>query len=240
MGKNDSSEMSIASWSISLKPDLTKNISVPDSIVTYAPSISDEDMPREVSILLPTHPGPQALIDSISDAHACNASIAIGLFMPDPFLAVEREARKIRAMGVTWVSNLPTVEQHDEEFTQQLADVGLDRSKEHEALAGFKSAGLKIAVAVASAQASLEAVTLNPDTLIVIPRVSDFAAGFPSPRQRGAAAQLVKDAIAETGWRGPVLGYGDEREVDHSSQWPDCVDGMLFRPTIQTFGALAV
>lgn len=239
MGKNDSSEMSIASWSIRLKPHAPQKLSVPDRILTYAPSIPDEDMPQEVSILLPTHPGPQSLIDQISNGQACDSSTAFGLFMSDPFLALEREARRINAMGVGWVCNLPTVEQHDEEFTQQLSDVGLDRTKEYEALSEFKSAGLRIAVVVSNAPAALEAISLSPDALMVLPRVSDFAAGFPSPRQRGAAAQLVQDAINDTSWRGPLLGYGDDREVDHPSQWPECVDGMLFRPTGIPHGALS-
>lgn len=232
MGKNDSPVISVASWLIRLKPQISERMLVPDCILTYAPSIPDEDMPQEASILLPTHPGPQSLIELISDKQTYNSSSAIGLFMSDPFLAVEREARRLIAMGVTWVCNLPTVEQHDEEFTQQLADVGLDRSKEYESLRAFKSAGLKIAAAVSNVPAAKESVSLNPDALIVIPRTSDFAAGFPSPRQRGAAAQLIKDAINDTDWNGPLLGYGDEREIDHPSQWPECVDGMLFRPIV--------
>lgn len=236
MGKNDSFITSIATWAISLKAHTQGQFSAPCSIVTYAPSIPDEDMPPEVSLLLPTRPGPQSLIDTFVDDQAFNSEIAIGLFMSDPFLAIEREARRLSSADIAWVCNLPTVEQHDEEFTQQLADVGLDRSREYAALGGFKSAGLKIAVAISSEAGAREAIALNPDALIVIPRISDFAAGFPSPRQRGAAAQLVRDAIAETSWNGPLLGYGDDRETEHTSQWPETVDGMLFRPTMTTLG----
>lgn len=240
MGKNDSSEISIASWPIRLKKSVENRFFVPSSIWTYAPSIPDDDMPPEVSVLLPTRAGSQSLIDVFDHQGTFDPAAAIGLFMSDPFLAVQREARRLKSMNVDWVSNLPTVEQHDDDFTQQLADVGLDRSREYTVLDGFKAAGLKVVVIITSAEGAVDALSLMPDVFIVIPRVSDFAAGFPSPRQRGAAAQLVRDAITDTGWNGPLLGYGDDREIEHPSQWPDTVDGMLFRPTIMQLGKLSV
>ena len=66
--------------------------------------------------------------------------------------------------------------------------------------------------------------------MIVLPRVADFAAGFPSFRQRGAAAHAVAEAARQAGWTGFLLGLAERREADHETLWPDSLDGVLCRP----------
>lgn len=230
MNNGETSDNSVLYWRITWRIDAEGATPLPKGIVTVPASFSDGDMPPEIALLLPTNDGPSAFINHITRAQRWDATTAVGLFMSDPFLSAEREARQLREFGVAWIANLPTIEQQDQEFTQQLADVGLDHIREIEMISAFKSAGFKIAVVASNAEGAAAAARIAPDAVIVLPRVSDFAAGFPSPRQRSAIAQSVRDVLIESGWSGPVIGYGDAREAAHDSQWPDAVDGMLCRP----------
>src|SRR3546814_3025549 len=52
------------------------------------------------------------------------------------------------------VANLPTVEQQDVDFAQQLADVGLDFTREVDHLGRFRRAGFNVIAAVAGTAAA--------------------------------------------------------------------------------------
>ena len=80
------------------------------------------------------------------------------------------------------------------------------------------------------ADGALMAAALGAGVVIVMPRVSDFAVGFPSSRQRGAAIQKIRAALSDSDWQGSILGLGDETEAAHPSLWPEGVDGLLVRP----------
>src|SRR3546814_2886307 len=69
------------------------------------------------------------------------ADRALGLFLADPFLNIAGQVSRLRRAGVTSVANLPTVEQQDVDFAQQLADVGLDFTREVDHLGRFRRAG---------------------------------------------------------------------------------------------------
>ena len=207
---------------------------VPAAVLTTSAGFDHPNMPPEVALMLPTNDGPAAFADTLLQAQNRDPAVAAGLFLSDPFLSVERVGRRLRDAGVEWVCNLPSVEQQDEEFTQLLADVGLDRHGEVAALGKFKEAGLKVAAVVSSAAGACDVAGIGADAIIVLPRISEFAAGFPSPRQRGAAAQSVRDAVRDNGWHGPLLGYGDDSETDRESRWHDAVDGILCRPVPAT------
>src|SRR3546814_9713912 len=97
-----------------------------------------ESLPPEVALLLPTTAGADGLSAALATMPATGlatglerfADRALGLFLADPFLNIAGQVSRLRRAGVTSVANLPTVEQQDVDFAQQLADVGL-RSEEH-------------------------------------------------------------------------------------------------------------
>lgn len=187
-------------------------------------------MPEEVAILLPTNQGPTGLIENmVTDPAACHNAI-LGLFLASPFLNVAVESTRLRRAGIDWIANLPSVGQHDEEFSQQLADVGLGFDRELECLAQFHSEGFRIAAVVADARTASAAAAIEPEAMIVLPRVADYAAGFPSLRQRSTAVQSVADAAGAAGWAGILLGLGESREADSKSLWPNRLDGFVCRP----------
>ncbi len=187
-------------------------------------------MPDEIALLLPNHSGASGLISEVHSAPWQMEARALGLFLADPFFNAEAETKRLREAGINWIANLPTVEQQDQEFVQLLGDVGLDRTLEIERLRHLSVSGFRVLAVVASPEAASAAIRVNPDAVFVIPPVADFAAGFPSFRQRGAAAREVLEAIRAVDWKGPLLGLAAESEVAHETLWPEALDGVVCRP----------
>ena len=226
--------MDFLTWQVVLRAALVSNRShLPSRIATISPGLRHIGMPEEVGILLPSNAGPKALVDALVGQIGRLEDAALGLFLGGPFLNVGLEGARIAAAGISWITNLPSVVQQDPSFSEELADVGLGFERELEGLAGFRAQGFRIAVVVADAPGASLAAELQPEAMIVLPRVADFAAGFPSLRQRGAAAQAVAEAAAGAGWSGLRIGLGEAGEVDHERLWPDSLDGLLCRPVVE-------
>lgn len=184
-------------------------------------------------MLLPTSHGPGRLIDDITDDPTLCADAMLGLFLAGPFLNVALESARLRRAKVHWITNLPSVEQQDLEFSRQLADVGLDLERELECLSQFRSEGFRTAAVIADARGAAAAAEIKPDIMVVLPRIVDFAAGFPSLRQRSTAVQSVAAAARGAGWSGIVLGLGDTSEAGSERLWPAHLDGLVCRPTTE-------
>jgi len=203
---------------------------LPAGILTTGPPFRHESMPHEVTILLPTNRGPGPLIEAVLAQPALLANTILGLFLASPFLNVKLESARLARAGCGWITNLPSVVQQDEEFSRQLADVGLGFDRELESLAQFRAAGFRVAAVVADARSAAAAAAIDPEAMIVLPRVADFAAGFPSLRQRSSAVQAVADAARGKGWSGALLGLGEAGEANNPGLWPHPLDGFVCRP----------
>ncbi len=219
----------LLSWPLVWRPGAQPDPLAPAALVTLAPRLRDCGLPAEVAILLPNQDGCRTLLATLASTPPPPGSAA-GLFLADPFLRVAPTAATLRAAGIAAIANLPSAGQHDPELAQQLADVHLDSAREAERLAAFKAAGLRILAVVCDGEAAYALAAADPDLVLVLPKVGDFAAGFPSLRQRGAAAQAVRAALAEAGWQGPLLLLADRTEADHPRLWPQCVQGVVCRP----------
>lgn len=231
MSSNPTGTLERMSWPIVLRSRSVAHVAgLPPAILTVAPGFRHESMPNEVGVLLPSNEGPKKLIDVVVQDPTCRGSAMLGLFLANPFLNVGLEGARLAAAGVGWVTNLPSVEQQDVEFSQQLADVALDHGRELDGLSQFRGLGLRIAAVVAGGDGAAAAAAIEPDAMIVMPGIADFAAGFPSLRQRGTAAQAVAQAARAAGWSGLILGLADAREADHEALWPDSLDGIVCRP----------
>jgi hypothetical protein len=220
----------LRSWKVALRPGDSRAGEVPASILTTGPRFQLESMPDEVAMLLPTNCGPTRLIERVVDEPGLCANAILGLFLANPFLNVETESERLRHSGVGCITNLPSVDQQDDEFARQLPDVGLGSQRELDYLAQFHNQGFKVAAVVADASSAEAAAVIQPEIMIVIPRVADFAAGFPSLRQRGTAAQGVFEAAHAAGWNGVLLGLGEQRELESEGLWPNRLDGLVCRP----------
>lgn len=203
---------------------------LPTAVATITPPFRSGDLPDEIGLLLPNKDSLAATLRAVESDPEKLRDHALGLFLADPFLNLRLEIDRLKQLGLRWVTNLPSTEQQDPEFSQQLADVGLDCGLEYDRLAACRAAGLGVIAVVADAGSARLAVAAGPSALVVMPRVADFAAGFPSFRQRGAAALAVRRAVAETAWRGPILALGDKTETEHAGIWPETLDGLVRRP----------
>jgi hypothetical protein len=205
---------------------------LPAGFRTLASPFRHDGLPDEVALLLPNQDGARSLLNAVAAAPEPSQDEGLGLFLADPFLNIPQVCRRLNAAGITWVANLPSVTQQDEEFARQLTDVGLDLGRELSRLAALRDEGFRIAVTVTDRSGAASAVEIAPDVMIVLPRIADFAAGFPSARQRGAAVQEVAAAAAAGGWSGSLLGLGSSEEAAYERLWPGGVDGLLCRPVL--------
>lgn len=203
---------------------------LPSAIVTAGPPFRHEGLPVEVGLLLPNTRGASALIANAVEWPACCAGRALGLFLADPFLNLSAEMAALKQAKIGCIANLPSVAQQDAEFVQQLEDVGLDFAREVDRLGQLRQGRFRVVGVVSDASAAARLAAVDPTAVVVLPRVADFAAGFPSFRQRGAIAQQVAGALAEAGWRGPLLGLATADEAAHETLWPEALDGVLCRP----------
>ncbi|GJL83210.1 MAG: hypothetical protein DHS20C01_28440 [marine bacterium B5-7] len=205
---------------------------LPGEIITVRPGFDHPDMPAEVAILLPSNRGPEILIDHVIETTPLAADTMIGLFLANPLLNIQSAGKRLKHAKIKWVTNLPSVSQQDREFSGQLADVDLDHNRELSCLAQFKSFGFRIIAVVTDAEEAKAAVEINPDVIFVMPRVADFAAGFPSLRQRSSAAQAVAGSMHSHGWSGSLLGLGLENEIEHPSLWPGTINALVHLPSV--------
>ncbi len=223
------SPTSMLAWRIVLRHDVSPSPAPPTRLLTRAGPFSHENMPAEIAMLLPSGDGPTELVDEVA-AHPQVASDAVlGLFLASPLINVAITAERLARAGVTWIANLPSVCQQDEEFARQLVDVGLDAGREFANLGQLRRLGFCVAAAVSDVDGARAAAPIAPEMIIVMPRVADYAAGFPSLRQRASALQSVRDAMADTGWSGLLIGLGEPRDADSEGLWPPRADGLLCR-----------
>lgn len=221
--------MNLLTWQIVRRAaSLVCDWPLPPAILTAGPPFCHESLPAEISLLLPNTPGAGGLIAAVAAAPDRLAGQAFGLFLADPFLNVPGEVAGLRAAGVSCIANLPSVEQQDVEFAQQLEDVGLDFAREVDRLGQFRHAGFQVIAVVAGVPAAAAVRLLAPQAVVVMPRIADFAAGFPSFRRRGALAREIKAALGD--WSGPLIGLATGGETAHETLWPDVLDGVLCRP----------
>lgn len=206
------------------------DLGLPTEIRTRAAALAEDNMPDEVGMLLPSGTDSEHLIEHVTRPPHPARPPMVGLFLADPFLYIPVESRRLQAAGIRWISNLPSVAQQDEEFAVQLADVGLDAVREFDALARFRAAGFRVAATVVDADGARAAAAITAEAVIILPRVADFVAGFPSLRQREVAVQGVSRALREAHWSGALLGLAEERDTESRGLWPQGLDGLVIRP----------
>ncbi|GGE82119.1 hypothetical protein GCM10007285_07140 [Stappia taiwanensis] len=190
---------------------------VPSGILTFAPGGADLGLPPEVALHLPTAAGNKVLLDALTQpaGHPRTTAIkdkAAGLFMADCFLHVERTAEILRAAGIEWVCNLPTVGQHDRAFQHVLSQVNMGVDRELAVCDAFRTRGFRLLVAVSEAEAAPRWARLDPEAIAHVPGLAAFRTGRPALSQRRAAEAELRAALAAKGWKGLFLPYGNPEE----------------------------
>ncbi|MGR3659784.1 MAG: phosphoenolpyruvate hydrolase family protein [Paracoccaceae bacterium] len=178
-------------------------------------------------MLLPTGPGSRQIVDALTTSpHLFDGAIT-GLLVTDPAINFERTIKSMKAANNRWVANLPTIGLHDAEFKSFLNEVALGVSKEIEILAKFKARGIKIMAVLADFPQAEAMALLDPDAIVILPKVSGFLDGWPSLATRKKNERVLRAALSQNGWNGPCLGYRAKNEDNNG--WP-CLE----RPNLLT------
>jgi len=197
----------------------------PRSLFAASPPDLSPRLPFEISLLLPI----QKPSDPVPDNTENPANVAAALFLANPLLHVATWARHLRKRGVGWVSNFPSVTQHDDSFQDRLCDVDLGPAKERALLAEFRAAGLRTLVCVSHPRDAVAAVMDGCDALLVLPKTAEFELGFPSVRRRSAQIADIRAAVPQAGVA--ILGLLQPAEAGFPSAQPVGMDAAMVRPS---------
>ena len=198
---------------------------LPSGICTPGTPDLPEQMPPEVALLLP---GPHSAAP-LPAKDRLPRGAGFGVFLANPILHIASLARELRAREITWIANLPSVIQHDEDFLRHLNDVGLGFAKEAALLRLLREAGLRVLAAVADAGQARQAAELGAAALAVLPPVAAFEAGFPSMRERAEQIARLRAGFPEL--RLPLLGLLSKAEGRLPATWPPGLNAGLIRPS---------
>ena len=190
-------------------------------IVTFAAGFQSANLPPEVSMLLPTVPGAKRIAEALTTSPQIFDGAVTGLLVTDPAIKFERTIKSMKAANNRWVANLPTIGLHDAEFKSFLNEVALGVPAEIDILAKFKAHGIKIMAVLADFSEAKAMAKLNPDAVLIMPKVSDYLDGWPSLATRVENERTIRAALSQNVWDGRCLGYRAPGEDNNG--WP-CVE----------------
>lgn len=128
-------------------------------------------LPYELSGLLPNRDHRRdlmKLIDHLPVNHDGDRSV-VGIFAADPFLDCKRIAKRMTHKGYHQVVNIPPVAGYGSEFLVTLDKVGSGKAQEQRNLGRLADRGLKLSLAVTSADHIDSALSWSPRRLWVVP-----------------------------------------------------------------------
>lgn len=182
-------------------------------------------------MLLPKTQCTHGLLRTIEAHPDIAQNCIVGLFVTDPFLNLPRIARDLLDMGVQWVTNLPTISQHEEEFSTLVDDVGFGVKAEMAALTQLAKAGMKIMASASNVSDATDIISTNPDAVFVLPTLRNLSAGFTSLTTRTLRLKSMREALEKHGYTGPVMGLL-EREEAEKPKASYAMGGAILRPQV--------
>ena len=153
-------------------------------------------------MLLPTVPGAKRIAEALTTSPQIFDGAVTGLLVTDPAIKFERTIKSMKAANNRWVANLPTIGLHDAEFKSFLNEVALGVPAEIDILAKFKAHGIKIMAVLADFSEAKAMAKLNPDAVLIMPKVSDYLDGWPSLATRVENERTIRAALSQNGWDG--------------------------------------
>ncbi len=205
---------------------------LPSAILTEKPAFVSPSVPAEIALMLPARAGSETLPTGLEIPRDLDDE-ALGIFLTNPFLNLDRLIQRFGSTSVKWFANYPTVGFQDQEFAPQLADVGFDPGLEVRAATRLIKAGFNWFAVVSDLAFVDDILQAKPAAVLAMPRLSDYTAGFPSPRVRTALVEQVLEAVKEKGLAIPVLGFGETEEGGRVSLWPQGAGGLVVRPSLR-------
>ncbi len=187
------------------------------------PALPDE-VPLEISLLLP---GCQA-DDSLQFPFDDGRSYSMGIFLANPTLNIQSLSKSMIKNGVSWISNFPTVMQHDAAFRMSLEEVNLGPNLELSRIQELTDTGINVLACVCEPDDAYGAVAAGAKALLVLPTTRAFAHGFPSAAKRQQQLRDIRDSLSNPEM--PLLGLITRSEADLPVTWPKYMDAAVVRP----------
>lgn len=208
-------------WRLQTNPDpRPKSIDMPTHIVTFAAGFQPANLSPEISMLLPTVSGAKQITEALTTSPQLFKNVVTGLLVTDPTINFERTVTGLKAANCQWIANLPSISLHEAEFKSYLNEVALGFSREIEILADFKTRDFKIMAVLADRSEAPLMAALNPEAVLIMPKVTDFLKGWPSLAMRENNEAALRKSLDQNGWTGSCFGYRAPDE--NSNGWP-CV-----------------
>lgn len=182
-------------WQCSAK---ARALGLPAGFLTFGPAFTNTDLPIEALTLLPSGDCSRGLIGALADNTAALPGLGVGLYLDDPFLNIERIARQFSDWSIAWVTNLPTIAQHDQQFRDDLRDVNFSVENELQTLLTFRAHGFKTLASVSNERQVASMSDYAPDAILVVQSTKDLQISFPSLSARQAQAHRVADALPDS------------------------------------------
>ncbi len=205
---------------------------MPEGIITFAPAFTHPKLPIEALTLLPKTACSQGLLADIAENPELALNRIVGLFITDPFLNLSRIAKDFGRRNVTWVANLPTIAQHDEEFRSLVGDVGFGVKNEMAALAQLSKAGMRTLGAISDPSDALIVAAARPDAVFILPDFACLTKGFTSLATRLNLLEAMCEALSKEGYDGPVFGLFEASETTGRTMTLPAGAGAILRPVI--------
>ena len=185
---------------------------LPEGFVTFGPAFSDPQLPIEALLLLPSGNCSRGLLQALrgaSDLRGCG----VGLYLGDPFINIDRVASDFAEWSVSWVTNLPSIAQHDEHFRSDLQEVGFSVDNELEVLAQFRKHGFKTLAAISDTNQARTLADYPADAVLALQTTDELQISFPSASKRQAMARSVTETLPDSMIGKPVITLTNEGEA---------------------------
>ena len=187
---------------------------LPTGFVSISSAFRNDALPLESLALLPGGEGSQGFLKQIAEQPLKGPGI--GLFLSDPFLNIKQVSNQLKKLNISWLANLPSIAQHDEEFRGELADVNISVARELEVLNEFRQQGFHTLAAISSVDQASSIADYPSDAILVLQTTTDLQISFPSLPQRLKKAKEIAalDTIANYDIL-PIVMEPDLTLIDH-------------------------
>lgn len=198
---------------------------LPTHIFTGPAPITSDKIPLELAILLPNRKNDIEWLGTMEPNLFQSNKPCLGLFMSDPFLRIRHIAMTMQNMGFEWITNFPSVSQHEGRFLNHITEVGLGPEYELEQLHDFLEKGIRCIATIATKSDAEMAIEMGFDTLFLIPKVSAFEVGFPSQLSRDNMVRQISDLPRSDHIK--ILTLAKSSEVASPNLWPRGTCGVV-------------
>ena len=155
-------------------------LALPDRFITQSAVFESPDLPLECLALLPSGQGSLGLITDINTHSGLSENQGIGLFLNDPFLNITQVANLLETHKIGWITNLPSIAQHEESLRRDLYDVGISMETELARLAEFRQQGVRTLAAISTLKHAAMLDQHPADAVVVLQTTEELQVSFPS------------------------------------------------------------